>query len=132
MDKEMMIEVQLLSQQIERLQEYIEGADKQIEQVNIVLENLEEIGSCKGTEEVLIPITNGVFVKGKLTDNKTMLVNVGEGIVVEKTLAQTKELVEKQGQEVGEVKAEAIEQLQELYAKASELDEKLTETSSKK
>ncbi|KAJ5587633.1 uncharacterized protein N7459_003398 [Penicillium hispanicum] len=41
-----------------------------------------------GREEILVPLTSSLYVKGRLTDREKVLVDVGTGFYVEKTAAK--------------------------------------------
>lgn len=125
MDKQMMIEAQLLNQQAERLQEYIENGEKQLEQIKAVLESLDAIKELKGDEEILVPVTNGIFLRATLKDKKALLINVGNSTVVEKTMAQTRKLIESQAEEIEQVMAQSNLQMQELMQKVLDFDERM-------
>jgi prefoldin alpha subunit len=121
MDREKMIELQMLGQQIEQIQGYLQNMDGQIDAITQVLTHLDEVNDLKGDEDVLIPLTNGIFLKGKLSDKDTLLVNVGAETVVEKTLGQTKTLLESQKNDIEKYKADALVQVQELFTRFTEL-----------
>ncbi|KAI5304813.1 subunit of tubulin prefoldin [Ascosphaera pollenicola] len=45
-------------------------------------------------EHILIPLTNSLYVKGKVADREKVIVDVGTGFYVEKTTAKAKEFYE--------------------------------------
>jgi len=51
---------------------------------------LGELGPSKESSEVLIPLTNSVFVRGNLGDCKNVLVNIGTGYFVERPVSGAK------------------------------------------
>ncbi|MFH1917105.1 MAG: prefoldin subunit alpha [Nanoarchaeota archaeon] len=123
MDQEKMMELQILSQQIEQLQQYLQNMDSQIEAVTHVLEALTDVETLKGDEEVFMPITNGIFIKGRITHAKKLLVNVGADTVVEKSVEDTRKLLTSQKDEIEKYKTEALGQFQELLTRVTELQE---------
>ncbi|CAG8109266.1 unnamed protein product [Penicillium olsonii] len=44
-----------------------------------------------GRDEILVPLTSSLYVKGRLTDREKVLVDVGTGFYVEKTTAKAEE-----------------------------------------
>jgi len=52
---------------------------------------LGELGPSKENSEVLIPLTNSVFVRGNLGDCKNVLVNIGTGYFVERPVSGAKD-----------------------------------------
>ncbi|PTU22568.1 hypothetical protein P175DRAFT_0491023 [Aspergillus ochraceoroseus IBT 24754] len=68
-----------------------------------------------GKEDILVPLTSSLYVRGKLADRETVLVDVGTGYFVEKTTAKAIEFYE--------------EKVKELEANLTDL-EKLVQTKS--
>ncbi|KAL4812367.1 Prefoldin [Aspergillus spinulosporus] len=62
------------------------------------------IGSSKkgteGKDEILVPLTSSLYVKGRLTDREKVLVDVGTGYYVEKTAAKAIEFYEQKVKEL--------------------------------
>ncbi|KAL4741386.1 Prefoldin [Aspergillus similis] len=62
------------------------------------------IGSTKkgteGKDEILVPLTSSLYVKGRLTDREKVLVDVGTGYYVEKTAAKAIEFYEQKVKEL--------------------------------
>ncbi|KAL3431399.1 Prefoldin [Aspergillus tetrazonus] len=62
------------------------------------------IGSAKkgteGKDEILVPLTSSLYVKGRLTDREKVLVDVGTGYYVEKTAAKAIEFYEQKVKEL--------------------------------
>ncbi|KAL4778846.1 Prefoldin [Aspergillus varians] len=62
------------------------------------------IGSAKkgtvGKDEILVPLTSSLYVKGQLTDREKVLVDVGTGYYVEKTPAKAIEFYEQKVKEL--------------------------------
>ena len=124
-DNKDIVQAQVLSQQLQHIEEYIENAGKQVDQIDQVIEALDQIDECKGGEEALLPISNGIFIKGTFGKDKKLLVNVGENTVVEKTIAETKKLLLSQKEEIEMVKQQAAMDFQEVLNKLMEYEEKL-------
>lgn len=91
---------------------------------------LEDIKKTKIGTEVLFPLADGLFLKGKLENNNEILVNVGAGTVVEKNIEETKELIHNQEKEIEEYKTKLIKNITLADEKAYEIEQeimKLTE-----
>ena len=117
-----MIEMQMISQQFESLQEHAENSDKQLLQITEVIKALDELENCKAGQEILVPVTSGIFARGSLKKG-TLLVNVGDGTVVEKSAAQTKKLLEEQRDDISEYRAQIMMQIQELVQRIGEMED---------
>lgn len=104
-------------QYLEKLLDDLENNSRNIESLK---EQIHELEKMKGDEEILAPVANGIFVKASLLDAKLLKVNVGKGIMVDKTIPQTIELIEKQEQEIRITKEQVVSKLEELYEMAKE------------
>ena len=96
MKQEDIVRFQTLSQELEHIQEHTKKIDEQIEEVIGLIDSLQEFSQTKTGSNMLFPLANGIFAQGTITNNQTLKVNVGQDVVVEKTVAETKELVEEQ------------------------------------
>ena len=104
-------------QQLERLQEYMERLDKQIAEVLALKEALDKFNEVKEDEELLVPIAAGVFIKAKASKEKSLQVNVGQGIVVPKSVAEMQLVLDTQLSEMKEYEAQLHRQFDENLAK---------------
>ena len=80
------VQLQYLEEQIKVLQTQLAEIDRAIEELSILkvgLQNIEETGN----EEVLVPLGASVYVKGKLEGAGKVIVGIGAGVFVEKTIS---------------------------------------------
>lgn len=110
-------DTQMLAYQADQMQKIIENIDTQLNEVKTTEESLLEFKNLKGNEEVLFPLANGIFSKGILTDNKILKMNVGNNVVVEKTVDEAIDMMHKQYDEIYAYKQQLIQQLEELLNK---------------
>ncbi|KAL4976819.1 Prefoldin [Aspergillus desertorum] len=79
------------------------------------------IGSTKkgteGKDEILVPLTSSLYVKGRLADREKVLVDIGTGYYVEKTAAKAIEFYE---QKVKELETNLTELEKLVQAKSSQ------------
>jgi len=99
------VEFKQLKEQIEQLEEHIKHASGQLEQISKVMGNLHEIESLDDDTEILVPVTNGVFIKARTTDTKKFIVNIGAETAVERDLKGIEALLISQQKELSEVHA---------------------------
>jgi len=119
--REKLLELQVLDSQIKQIEEQMSRIEEQIFEVNSLIENLSELKNVKNGQEILVPVANGIFVKASVTDVNNIKVNVGSGVVVEKTLEETKEMLKEQIKSIDNYKDEMFAELQKLVIKASEI-----------
>jgi prefoldin alpha subunit len=121
MDQEKYQQMQILDYQIKQLQKIIEGVDSQLLEMSNTAEALREFEKLKNNEEILFPIANGIFAKGKLSDNKILRINIGSNVVIEKSIADTIKMMDTQAKDIEEYKSQVMLQLQKFVDMMNEL-----------
>lgn len=106
-----------IAYQVEQMQKIIESIESQLNEVSAIKESLEDFKRLEGKEEVLFPIANGIFVSGRLVNDKKLRMNVGNNVVVEKTVDEALELMQRQYDEISNYKHELMKQLELLLDK---------------
>jgi len=90
------IEVELLKQQLKDLEVYLQSLDDRLQDLRLMVNALEEFSKVKTPANALIPLVSGVFVDGEIKNLEKVKVNVGAGVVVEKSLPEAIDLLNKQ------------------------------------
>jgi len=121
MDQDRYQQMQVLDYQIKQLQKVMENIDAQLLEISNTKESLIEFEKLGNNAEILFPVANGIFAKGKLSDNKLLRINIGSNVVVEKTVSDTIKMMETQGKDIENYKKEVFDQLQQFMDKMGEL-----------
>lgn len=79
-----------LEQTAEALQQRIGMVNAAIQDLTFASMTLDGIETEKENAELLVPIGGNAYVKAKLADTNTIIVGMGAGVSVEKTLADAK------------------------------------------
>jgi prefoldin alpha subunit len=116
--KEKFMQFQYLQKHIEKVQEHVQLLNQQNEHITETLEALDGIKDAEVGSEIFAPMANGIFVKGTLTDNKKLIVNVGASTVVEKTVDEVITLLRKQQEEMSHKIIEAEAFMQKMHEQA--------------
>ena len=119
--KEKVMEFQLLQQQLEQMQKYLEEIELKLLEFHKTKESLSEMASLKPGSEAFIPLAQGIFAQGNINETSTLLVNVGADIAVTKTIPQVKELIDRQVSELSEVKEQLDGNVIQLTHRLNEL-----------
>lgn len=119
------MEHQLLGQQIKQLENQLQTIENQIMEINVVGQGIDSLKKTKTGTEILVPVSSGIFLKGGLVNNQKLLINVGAGVVVEKTIEGAKQLLRNQLDELDKLRNQIIAQLQKLTLQASEIENEL-------
>lgn len=119
------MELQMVDQQMKQIQKQVEAIEKQAGDIEEVQQSLDSLGNSKPGSEMWVPISNGIFLKAKLEDNKKLGVNVGSSTVVMKDIPSTKEMLADQATEMRKFQAEIVEQFEKMAERAAELQAEL-------
>ncbi len=120
-DKQKLFDLQLTDKQLGQLKDHLERLDKQLTEVVGMRKALEEFKELDGQEELKVPITSGIFASATLTSSKTVGVNVGNGVVVDKTIDQAIGMISSQLSQMAQYREQVLEQFNQLIQKAEGL-----------
>ena len=84
------VEMQYLEQTAETLQQRISMVNAAITDLTYANMTLDGIEKEKENAELLVPIGGNAYVKAKLGDTNTVIVGMGAGVSVEKTLVEAR------------------------------------------
>jgi prefoldin alpha subunit len=88
--RKLSVEMRYLEQTAEALQQRISMVNAAITDITYANATLDGIEKEKENSEMLVPIGGSSYVKVKLADSDKVIVGLGAGISVEKTLAEAK------------------------------------------
>ncbi|MFH1668558.1 MAG: prefoldin subunit alpha [Candidatus Woesearchaeota archaeon] len=94
------VEHQMLEQQLKQMQHQLEKLESQMQEVATVEKSVAELSAAKEGDDILVPVSGGIFFKAKVTDASRFLVNVGAGVVVSKNMEDTIALLKEQTHEI--------------------------------
>ena len=121
------MEYQVIGERIKQLQEQMQTAEQQLIEIMATLQSLDEFSTLKENDEILVPVNNGIFVKANLKKENKLLVNVGSSVVVDKSIDDTKKLIEKQKDEMEGIRGKIALNLNKLIENAQSLEKELNE-----
>ena len=88
--RKLSVEMRYLEQTAETLQQRIGMVNAAISDLTFASMTLEGMEKEKENAEVLVPIGGNAYVKAKLADTNTIIVGMGAGVSIEKTLTEAK------------------------------------------
>ena len=115
------LQFQMLQQQLEQVNQHLEMLTQQAAELDISINAVKEIGQTKLNNEILAPLAGGIFLKAELKENQKLIVNVGSGVTVEKTIPQVVELLQHQQVDISQKIIEADSVLQQLSSQAMKI-----------
>lgn len=121
------MEVHMMSQQIKQVQTQLQTVDGQLEELDHTVQSVESLKETIEDTELFVSVSPGIFVKAKLADTKNLLLNVGAGTGIEKSIPETVALIRSQINEIGEYRKRMVEQLELMTTRSAELELEMEE-----
>lgn len=115
------VELQMLDYQIRQIQQQIQAVAQQAAEIEFIIMTLGELANSEVGSETLVPISSGIFVKAELKENRKVHVNVGGNTVVEKSISDTKAMLECQMIELRKMQEELAKQFEDSTKKAEDI-----------
>ena len=88
--RKLSVEMRYLEQTAETLQQRISMVNAAVSDLTFASMTLEGMEKEKENAELLVPIGGNAYIKTKLADANTVIVGMGAGVAIEKTLAEAK------------------------------------------
>jgi prefoldin alpha subunit len=107
-------------QRVQYMEKLLEDLDANMKSAALLKEQLTDLQNVKGGEDMLAPLANGIFVEATIKNPDKLKVNIGKGVLTEKTIQETMALVEKQEQEIRLTRDQVLMKLEELYEMAKQ------------
>jgi prefoldin alpha subunit len=108
------MEMRYLEQTAETLQQRISMINAAINDLTYANETLEGIEKEKENSELLIPIGGSAYMKFKLADPDKVIISLGAGVSVEKTLAEAKATINERTEELEKTMQAGQQQFQQV------------------
>ncbi|OIO64449.1 prefoldin subunit alpha [Candidatus Woesearchaeota archaeon CG_4_10_14_0_2_um_filter_57_5] len=119
--QEKFAELQAHAARIKQLREQFEAIDGQQDEMLASKRNVAQLTKLAPGTEMLVPIGQGIYLK-MASANPDILVSVGSGVVLEKTIEQANALLDEQVQELAELKQQVATQMQESVDRIEALE----------
>jgi len=120
-------ELRRLSVELRFLEQTAEAIQSRISMVNAVVTDLTYAGmSLEGLEkekessELLVPVGGNSYIKARLESPDKVIVGMGAGVSVEKTLQEAKEIIKKRLENLEKTRMSLQQQLAQVAEKVSE------------
>jgi len=120
--KELYFEYKLLSEQLKKLEAYLQQSTGSLEQVAGTREALQQFSRQEKGSRLFAPIANGIFLDVTLNDPTSVRMNVGKGVVATKSIDEANALLEKQEEELRRLRDHAHADILELTKRLKEIE----------
>ncbi|RMD58322.1 prefoldin subunit alpha [Candidatus Woesearchaeota archaeon] len=121
------LELQALQHQLSQVQKQIEALGSQAGEMDVVAKALDEFKKVEAGSELFVTLTPGVFVRARIEDTGSVLLNVGGGAVVKKSVEDGKNIIVEQSKELRNLQKELSDQLEKLAERAQSVQGELQE-----
>ena len=119
MKQEQIIRIQMMEQEVNQLNQQLELIEQNVKEMNELIGSLNEIGK-KDNNEILANLGKRIFIPVIIKD-KNLIVEVGKGNFVKKSVSETKDIIEKETEKLMEGKNQIIERLNSLQIEMNSL-----------
>jgi prefoldin alpha subunit len=116
--QEKYVELQLLSMQIKQLEEQLNVLDQKSQELVILRESLRRLGELKADAKSLAPIGPGIFIPGTVDPTKGVLINVGAGVIVNKSFDEAENTINIQLHQIEDITLELSNNLRAMAEQA--------------
>lgn len=106
-------------QRIMQLQEQLGAIEKSVLNMTSVSTGLNDLKG-KVNEEILAPIGSGIYIKAKLLSDD-LLVDIGEGAFVDKTISETQDLIRAQQEKLKLTQKDLDKELEKINEEITQL-----------
>ncbi|MEK6903745.1 MAG: prefoldin subunit alpha [Nanoarchaeota archaeon] len=124
--KQKYLEFKSLEQQLQQLQEQSQILQQQITELMQLSNALDDFSVVKKNAPMFVTLGNGVYAQAELKETQKVLLMVGAGVAVSKTIPEAKSTIEKQVAELQDLFQTVHEQTERYLARAQELQKELT------
>ncbi|MFC1691192.1 prefoldin subunit alpha [Nanoarchaeota archaeon] len=118
-------EMQILEAQLQEFQKQVQKLEQQGLEIEMVKDSLGDFKGKKIGDELLVPITNGIFAKAQIKNTKELIVNVGANVAVTKSIENTNKLLDEQREEINNYKQQMMVQLTQLTEAMQKTEQEL-------
>ena len=114
--QEIIFKLSMLEQQMQQVQEQIESVSRGVDELSSLNFGLDDLRGSVG-KEILAPLGRGIFV-GATVNSEALTVDLGGKIFVQKSVAETKEIIEGQVKKLLSVKDDLNSTLEKISEEA--------------
>lgn len=117
---QMAAQMQSMQQQAQAMATQLDAMQQSTDELYATIETLKNMKEAKS--RVLLPLGSGVYASAKAIDTQKVLLNIGAGIVDERSCAEAQEMLEKRLKAILSAISKGQETLAQLNAKMEDLD----------
>lgn len=129
--KEKYTEFQMLEQTLSHMNQRKSTIENQLNEFLSLQESLDNLKESDNNSPMYSPLGSGVFIKSEVKDTNNVLVNIGSNIAVERSVEDSKKLIDKQTSELRKILSRLEKEINDGLKKGNELNSELAKLSKK-
>lgn len=118
--EEIVNQINIYNNQSEMLQQQVDAIQGSIAEIEILESTLEDVKD-KDSLETLVPVGAGSFMNAEIKKTDEIIMSVGAGVAISKTVDEAKETVASQKEELKESLDKMLENLQKISQVVAQL-----------
>ncbi len=118
--RKLSVEMRILEQTAETLQSRINMVNAAITDLTYASKTLEGLEKEKEKSELLIPIGGSSYIRAKLENPDKVIVGMGAGVSVEKTMQEAKEILKKRMDDLEKARASLQQQFSQVATRMNQ------------
>jgi len=130
--QEKSLQLMLLDQELRKIEEQYKFIDQNIANIELTKINLDEVKNLKEEKDILASLAEGIFIKAKAEKGDKVLINVGKGVVLEKSIDEAKQILNAKIDELSMLKTILSSEAQKLLNEIKSIEEEVRELTGQK
>ena len=115
------IQLEYMNQQIKAMQIHLADLEKAVEELSVLKVGLTNMAGAKKGDAMLVPLGASSYVRANLTDASKVMVSIGAGVFVDKTVKEAAPIVKKQVEELQKQEEIVIQNISMLTQEADKI-----------
>lgn len=122
-NQENQLQMQIMQSQMKNLENQYSNVDMKLAQLAEMKEILEDAGKADESES-FSEIGLGIYAETKMKKVEKLLVNIGAGLLVKRSVSEVRAILDSQIEKLGQVQQEIINEIETLSINAQKLNQK--------
>ena len=123
--QELYMQLQMIQENAKQIYKQLQVAESQLMELVMTSQSLDEFRQIKENTEIFVPLNSGIFAKAELKKADELIVNVGANVAVKKDISSTKKLVERQVEQLRDIRERMASDLKKLTMQGGMIEEEL-------
>ena len=123
--QELYMQLQMIQENAKQIYKQLQMAESQLMELVMTIQSLDEFRQIKEKTEIFVPLNSGIFARAELKKADELLVNVGANVAVKKDISSTKKLVERQLEQLRDIRERMASDLKKLTMQGGMIEEDL-------